>query len=164
MGVVVSAASKHGATAEIAGAIAEALVAAGLDARAVEPDAVQDLDGVDALVIGSAVYAGHWLDGAKDLVGRVAADLGDRPVWLFSSGPVGDPPEPDEDPVDVADLVAATSAREHRLFAGRLDRSKLRFGEKAIVMALRAPEGDFRDWDGIRAWAGGIADQLRTGG
>jgi hypothetical protein len=27
-------------------------------------------------------------------------------------------------------------------------------------MALRVPEGDYRDWDQIRAWASGIADRL----
>jgi menaquinone-dependent protoporphyrinogen oxidase len=81
-------------------------------------------------------------------------------VWLFSSGPVGDPPKPTEDPVDASSLLERTGAREHHVFAGRLDRSRLSFGERAIAMALRAPEGDFRDWDDVRAWASGIADAL----
>jgi len=82
-------------------------------------------------------------------------------VWLFSSGPVGDPPKPEEDPVDVADLVALTDAREHRVFAGKLVRRQLSFPERAIVAALRVPEGDFRDWTEIRRWAAGIAEALR---
>lgn len=81
-------------------------------------------------------------------------------MWLFSSGPVGDPPRPEEDPVDVAELVARTKAREHRVFAGRIERSRLSFAEKAIVLALRVPDGDYRDWDEIRAWAAEIADAL----
>ena len=80
--------------------------------------------------------------------------------WLFSSGPVGDPPKPEEDPVDVADLLAATAAREHRIFAGKLVRKQLSFPERAIVSALRVPEGDFRDWTEIRQWAAGIADAV----
>ena len=67
-------------------------------------------------------------------------------VWLFSSALIGDPPKPDEGPVEVSDIVAMTHAREHRVFAGRLDRHRLGFGEKAVVMALPVIAGDFRDW------------------
>jgi menaquinone-dependent protoporphyrinogen oxidase len=83
-----------------------------------------------------------------------------RPVWLFSSGPIGDPPQPDEEPVDAGDVARSTHARGHRLFAGRLDRHRLGFGEKAVVMALRAADGDFRDWDAIDTWAAQIAGEL----
>ena len=95
--------------------------------------------------------------------GRASRRRAGRPVWLFSSGPVGDPPKPEEDPVDVADLLAATGAREHRVFAGKLVRKQLSFPERAIVSALRVPEGDFRDWTEIRQWAAGIADALEAG-
>jgi menaquinone-dependent protoporphyrinogen oxidase len=81
-------------------------------------------------------------------------------VWLFSSGPVGDPPKPEEDPVDVAEVLAATRAREHRVFAGKLVRKQLAFPERAIVTALRVPDGDFRDWAAITGWAGAIATAL----
>jgi menaquinone-dependent protoporphyrinogen IX oxidase len=94
---------------------------------------------------------------------EVAVPLAGRPVWLFSSGPVGDPPKPEEDPVDVADLLAATEAREHRVFPGKLVRKQLSFPERAIVSVLRVPEGDFRDWTEIRKWAAGIADTLGAG-
>src|SRR5205807_2446948 len=96
------------------------------------------VDGYDAVVLGSAVYAGHWLEPARRLVEDQAPALAQRPVWLFSSGPIGDPPKPTEDPVDVAALVEATGAREHRVFAGRLDRHHLGFAERAIALALRA--------------------------
>ena len=89
------------------------------------------------------------------------AELAGRPVWLFSSGPLGEPPRPTEDEaVDVAGIVAATGAREHRLFAGRLDRHLLSFRERAVVRAVRAAEGDFRDWDEIDGWADTIAAAL----
>jgi menaquinone-dependent protoporphyrinogen oxidase len=48
--------------------------------------------------------------------------------------------------VDVAEILAATRAREHRVLAGKLVREQLSFPDKAIVTALRVPEGDFRDW------------------
>ena len=65
---------------------------------------------------------------------------------------------------DVRDIADATRAREHRVFSGRLDTSRLGFGERAITLALRAPVGDFRDWAAINRWAKEIAaDVLRTG-
>jgi menaquinone-dependent protoporphyrinogen oxidase len=168
MKVLVTAASKHGATAEIAQAIGEALAERELDVTVMPSEGVSAVDGYDAVVAGSAIYAGHWLKPAKELVQRNAEALSARPVWLFSSGPVGEPPKPEEEqPVDAAEMLEATAAREHRVFAGRLDRSRLGFAEKAIAVALRAPEGDFRDWNEIRGWASGIADQLQalpTGG
>jgi menaquinone-dependent protoporphyrinogen oxidase len=83
-------------------------------------------------------------------------------VWLFSSGPVGRPPTPDGDPVDVADLIRRTGAREHHVFSGRLDRSTLGFVERTVSRAVHAPEGDFRDWVEVRAWADHIAAELTS--
>jgi menaquinone-dependent protoporphyrinogen oxidase len=162
MKVLVTAATRYGATGEIAEAIGEVLRERGLDA-AVGPPEAATVDGYDAVVLGSAVYAGHWLKPARELVDRQRDALAARPVWLFSSGPVGDPPKPQEDPVDVAELVAATRARDHRVFAGRLLRKQLGFADKAITVALRVPDGDFRDWTAIRGWAAGIAETLRAG-
>jgi menaquinone-dependent protoporphyrinogen oxidase len=52
---------------------------------------------------------------------------------------------------------------DHRMFFGALDRSALGFGERMIVKAVKAPEGDFRDWDAIRDWASGIAREIGSG-
>ena len=49
---------------------------------------------------------------------------------------------------------------EHRVFFGALNKSKLGFAERMMVKAVKAPEGDFRDWDSIRDWADGIAPEL----
>jgi menaquinone-dependent protoporphyrinogen oxidase len=163
MRILVTAATRYGATGEIARVIGEVLGERGLDPTVLPPEQVDRLDGYDAVVLGSAVYAGHWLKPARELVDRFGGALAGRPVWLFSSGPVGDPPKPEEDPVDVAELLDATGAREHRVFAGKVDRTRLRFPDRAIVSALRVPEGDFRDWTGIRRWAAGIADALGAG-
>ncbi|MGB3632521.1 MAG: flavodoxin domain-containing protein, partial [Rubrobacteraceae bacterium] len=108
------------------------------------------------------VYAGHWLKPARELAERHAHALAGKSVWLFSSGPIGDPPKPEEEPVDVAEILAATGAHEHRVFAGKIDKDTLGFAEKAVMLALRAPEGDFRDWEAVRQWAEGIADTLEA--
>jgi menaquinone-dependent protoporphyrinogen oxidase len=157
--VLVSAASRYGSTTEIAAAIADELRARGLSVAQVPPSDVERLDDYDAVVLGSGVYAGHWLKPARELA-DMADSLAGRPVWLFSSGPVGDPPKPAENPVDVAAIIAATGAREHRLFAGAITRKRLRFADRAIAAALHVPDGDFRDWDEIRGWAASIAAAL----
>lgn len=160
MNVLVSAASRHGATIEVAATIGATLHAAGLDVFVVAPDEVESLDGYDAAVIGSAVYVGRWLEPARDLVERHKVALTGIPVWLFSSGPVGDPLKPAQDPADAASLAALVGARDHRTFAGNVDRRRLSLGERAMVAAVRAPEGDYRPWPEIEAWAAQIAAVL----
>ena len=158
--VLVVAASDHGSTAEIATAIGEALKEPGLAVTVAPVEGVQSVEGYDAFVMGSAVYAGHWLKRGRDFVQHHAHALSSRPVWLFSSGPIGNPPTPKEASVDVLPLATGVQARSHRVFGGKLDRSTLGFAERAIATALRAPEGDFRDFAEIRGWALGIAESL----
>jgi menaquinone-dependent protoporphyrinogen oxidase len=160
MNVLVTAASKHGATAEIAEAIGRVLAGHGHAASVRAPEEVAHVDEFDAVILGSGVYAGHWLKEAKELIERTQDRLVAIPVWTFSSGPIGDPPKPDEDPVDVADVLSAVNTTEHKLFSGKLDMDKLGFAERAITKALRAPSGDFRDWDAIERWADEIARAL----
>jgi menaquinone-dependent protoporphyrinogen oxidase len=162
MRILVSAASRHGATTEIAAAIGETLEAAGHQVTITPPDRVADLRGIDAVVLGSGVYAGRWLGAGKAFVDRHGPELRRLPVWLFSSGPLGTPLKPDEDPADIARLLEATGARSHRLFGGRIDRDSLWFAEKAVIRIVKAAEGDYRPWAEIRAWAGEIAVALST--
>jgi len=167
MKVLVTAASMHGATAEIAQAIAQTLSEQGLVVTVLPPGDVTSVREYDAVVIGSAVYVGHWLDAAKDLVKRCHDGLVTRPVWLFSSGPVGDPAgrlarAMDTDPVDVVGIRVATGAQDHRMFAGRVDRKLLTRPQRASLLVFRGLEGDFRDWAAVRQWADGIARQLTS--
>jgi menaquinone-dependent protoporphyrinogen oxidase len=124
------------------------------------PDDVTSLESYDAVVLGSAVYAGHWIDSAKRLANRIA-ECNPRPeTWLFSSGLIGSPERPAESGVDLSDIFRATGANEHRVFGGRIDKSKLSLSELAILVAVRAGEGDDRDWDEITDWSADIAQRL----
>jgi menaquinone-dependent protoporphyrinogen oxidase len=162
MNVLVTAASKHGATREIAEAIAEALTAKGLTVDLVDPDQVRSVASYDAVVVGSGIYAGRWLEPARHLTERFHGDLRTRPVWLFSSGPIGEPLAPTEEPADGLRLVRQLGAREHRVFPGRLNSEDLGWVERTITGMLKAPNGDFRDWHAIRAWADEIALALHA--
>ena len=162
MRVLVSAASRHEATAEIAEAIALGLARRGLDACARPIGEVTDLGDYDAVVLGSAIYMGRWLKTARLFAARQASALAAMPVWLFSSGPLGPPdkPLPQTDAADIDAMVALTRAREHRVFAGRLDGARLGVGERTVMKVVHAPEGDSRDWGAVDAFAAEIAAAL----
>jgi menaquinone-dependent protoporphyrinogen oxidase len=172
MSTLVVYASKHGATQGIAERIAAKLGEAGQQAEARPVAAVGDLSGYDAFVVGSAVYAAHWQKEASAFVQRNRAVLASRPVWLFSSGPLGTEATDAQgrdltaaaEPKDIAEFEAAIGPKGHRVFFGALDPGKLGFSERAIrkLPAARTmlPEGDFRDWTEIDAWAGDIAREL----
>jgi menaquinone-dependent protoporphyrinogen oxidase len=161
MKVLVATASKHGATSEIGSAIALALREQDIEVTEMPAAEVTSVDDFEAVVIGSGVYAGRWLAAARELIKRENAALRGRLVWLFSSGPIGDPPKPESDPVDVQEMIELSGAREHKVFAGRIDRAGLGFGERAIVTLLKAPEGDYRPWSDVQRWSTNIADELR---
>ena len=154
-------ATKHGATRGIAEAITAELGATGLAVVLQDAEHAPAPTAFDAVVAGSAVYAGRWRETARDWVSLHAAELRARPVWLFSSGPIGSPPFPPDAPHDVDALCMLVGARGHQVFPGRLDPALLSFGERAMATAMRAPFGDFRDWDAVRAWGADLAAQLR---
>jgi menaquinone-dependent protoporphyrinogen oxidase len=162
--ILVAYASKHGATEGIAHHIARTLSEAGKDAEARSVTDVDDLGAPEAVVIGSAVYAGSWRKQAVEFVDAHADELVRLPVWLFSSGPLGEQvADEEEQPKQLDEMRARISPREHRMFFGALDAGRLSFGERMVVKAVKAPQGDFRNWDEIAGWARGIAGVLSSG-
>lgn len=166
--VLVTYASKYGGTAEIAARIGESLTKAALDVDVLAVGEVGGLQAYAAVVLGSAVYAGQWRKGAAQFLEEHETELAEKPVWIFSSGPTGD-----GDPVELMDgwefpealqpIADRIKPRDIAFFHGVLDPDKLNFGEKMIVKALKAPTGDFRDWDAIEDWAQSVASALSTG-
>ena len=161
MNILLAVATKHGATHGIADVIAEEMAEAGVVAAVRNLEAVHDLAGYDAAILGSAIYMGHWMPAAHRFIDEHEAELKAMPVWLFSSGPLGtDAPVPAHPPVALGRMAERIDASEYRMFAGRLDNQDLSLGERIVTRAVHAPEGDFRDWDAIRGWARGIASSL----
>lgn len=174
MNVLVAYASRHGSTAEIAERIADRLCDAGHSAEAVSVDEVGEVEKYDVFVIGSAAYMFHWLKGATKFVKRHRAVLGARPVWLFSSGPVGTDLVDDKGrdifeasrPKEFDALGPSIRPRGEKVFFGALDPDAPPSGAAERFMNLMPaaksslPSGDFRDWDAIDAWASEIAAAL----
>ena len=162
MAVLVAYASMHGSTREVAESIASTVSGRGREAVA-KPVDDADPAGYEAVVLGSAIYFGSWLEPAYRFAEQHHAVLAERPVWLFSVGPLGtEVDDAEEQPHDIDEVREAVGARDHRTFYGVLRRDALGFKERMMVKAVRAPEGDFRNWDEIRSWAESIADSLGT--
>ncbi|NMI00336.1 flavodoxin domain-containing protein [Pseudonocardia acidicola] len=158
--VLVAYATRSGATAEIAEAIATELRACGLDTDVRAAGSVHDLDGYRAVVLGSALYLRRWRPDAVRFLRRHVAALSDRRVWLFHSGPCGrDRDAPQPEPAVVRRRRRSLDCDPPVTFGGKLDPATAR-GFFARRMATGELAGDFRDWTRIRAWARGIAAEL----
>jgi menaquinone-dependent protoporphyrinogen oxidase len=165
LNVLVTAASRHGSTAEIAAAIGDELRARGAAATVLKPESVTSVSGYDAVVLGSAVYVGHWLAPAVAFAERFGSSLVATPVWVFSSGPVGAPAAKltkamATDPVELPRVAELTGFRAHRIFPGKLNPRSLPLGQRVSLLVFRGMTGDFRDWDAARDWAASIAAEL----
>jgi menaquinone-dependent protoporphyrinogen oxidase len=159
MRILVAHASRHGATQVIATVVARVLDRAGHAVDVLPVGEVDDLTAYDAVVVGSAVYRRHWLEEATAFVRDNREVLAARPVWLFSSGPLGSTAA--VVPVEVPALERAVGPQGHTVFPGALEASQLSRRERLLRSLPRTsralPEGDFRDWDEIDRWARSLA-------
>jgi menaquinone-dependent protoporphyrinogen oxidase len=158
MKVLVAVASRYGATRELAEAIGEVLTHEGIDTTVLPAEEAPPPDVYDAIVLGSAVYMGQWMKPARVYVEAHGPALRERPVWLFSSGPIGGQPDPEA--LDLTAIVEATAPRGQRVFGGKIDKAGLRLRDRAVVAALKAPDADDRPWAEVEAWAHEIAAAL----
>jgi menaquinone-dependent protoporphyrinogen oxidase len=177
MKILVVYATRHCATQGIAERIAATLETDGLDVTLRPVPGVDDVDGYDAYVIGSAAYMGSWLKEATRFVSQNHDALVGHPIWFFSSGPVGDKvpgkkgldPLKASEPREFAEFARTLPARDQRVFYGAYDPdlsagSLLERLTKVIPAVKNAlPTGDFRDWSAIEAWAHDIAQALEKG-
>ena len=164
--VLVTYATKYGATAEIAEKIAQVLRQADLRTNVIPTDRVGDLQSYKAVVLGSAVYVGLWRKKAAKFLKANEKALAERPVWLFSSGPTGegDPVEQVQGwrfPKGLQPIADRIQPRDIAVFHGSVDVEKLNAIEKWMLKNVQAPTGDFRDWDAITSWATAVADALK---
>lgn len=164
--VLVVYATKYGATAEIAEKIGQVLRQAGLRADVLPAGRVRDLTPYRAVVLGSAVYIGKWLEEAEKFLQANEKALVERQVWLFSSGPTGkgDPVQLVRGwrfPVALQPIADRIQPRDIAVFHGSANVKKLNFIEKRMLSIVKAPLGDFREWEAITSWATAIADVLR---
>jgi len=163
--VLVAYASRHHGTEGIAREVATTLRAGGFRVDFRRAQNVARVGRYVAVVVGSAVYMVQWEEAALALLRRERAALARRPVWLFSSGPVGDGkttrrPETVPHPEIVAGLADEIGVRGSAMFGGRVDTDEAGFDME--VMAAAGLQGDWRDLSRVRAWSHAVAVAIRA--
>jgi menaquinone-dependent protoporphyrinogen oxidase len=159
--LLVAYSTKHGATAEIAQAIADELRQGGHDTDCLPADNVESVDAYDGAIIGSAVYAKRWRRGARRLLKRHGDALAIRPFWIFSSGPCGENPDPSwSEATGVVKRAQALGVRDHVVFGGRLPLEPRNFIERSMVAKTPPEQRDLRNWEEIRSWAARIGAEV----
>jgi menaquinone-dependent protoporphyrinogen oxidase len=173
MVVLVAYATDHGSTRGVACRIADRLQQRGIDAEACTVADLLMVSRYEAVILGSAIHGGKWLPAARQFADRNAAQLRERPVWLFSVSTLGDeesmfPPRVAKrlramrkETPEVAEMRLLLDPREHRNFAGAIARSHWRATGRAFFRATGGRYGDHRNWAAIEAWADVIAAQLQ---
>jgi menaquinone-dependent protoporphyrinogen oxidase len=164
--VLVTYATKYGATAEIAEKIGQVLRQTGLRTDVLSTDDVRDLTPYKAVVLGSAVYIGQWRKKAVRFLQANEKTLAERQVWLFSSGPTGEGDAVEllkgwRFPKALQPIADRIRPRDIAVFHGAVNMKKLNFIEKWMIKNVQTPVGDFRDWEAITSWATAIADVLK---
>ena len=167
--VLVVYATKHGATAEIAEKIGQVLRQAGLPADVLPADRAENLLSYKAVVLGSAVYIGRWRKEAAKFLKANEKALAEKLVWLFSSGPTGqgNPVELMKGwrfPRALQPIADRIRPKDIAVFHGAANINKMNFIEKWMMKNVKAPLGDFRDWNAITSWATAIAEALKEKG
>jgi menaquinone-dependent protoporphyrinogen oxidase len=176
MRVLIAYTSRYGTTLGIAERIAAVLRREGMEAVVQPAQHADDPGGYDAVVIGSAAYFFHWMKHSTQFVRSHSAVLARRPVWLFSSGPLGSKANDAQGrdlrvltiPKEIAEFSNVIHPRDHRVFFGAMNAEKLSFTHR-LVLKLPVnrdnavfPLGDFRDWNEIEGWATAIAKELKA--
>lgn len=165
--ILVTYASKYGATKEIAERIGEELQHKGMQADVLPVGSIADTASYEAVILGSAIYVGNWPKEAAEFLKANERTLAEQPVWLFSSGPTGegDPAElvhGKQLPAPVQEITDRIQPRDIAIFHGNIDLEKINGMEKwAIKNVVKKPFGDFRDWDMILGWTSKIAEALK---
>jgi menaquinone-dependent protoporphyrinogen oxidase len=167
MKLLVAYASKYGSTVEIAQVIGEELHKRNYEVEVKSVDDVNSLAGYDGFVIGSALYAGGWMQTAAGFLGSNQELLAHHPVWLFSSGPTGQG-DPNEImggwtfPEDLKTIREKINPKDVILFHGKIDPDRLSATERMIIQSVNATVGDYRDWLVVRGWARRIDLDLKA--
>ena len=162
MHILVTAASKHGATDEVADAIARRIEAIGITVDRLAPADVTSVADYDAVVVGSAVYILQWMPEAHDFMERFKDELPAGRVWAFSVGMNGVPKHSRQDGSRVGPLLTHVKCRDLHTFAGRYKPSLLSLRERSVARLAGVVEGDFRDWEAVDQWADEIVKALKA--
>lgn len=167
--ILVTYASRTGATKGVAQSIAKTLIENGMDVEITPVSDVNDITQFSAVIVGSAIQSGKWLPEAIEFVQNNKEPLVQKKIASFSVCMTLAMPKSDKyrkvvnewmNPIRT--IVKPISVG---LFAGVLDISKMSSISDRIKFRLSVlfgvwKEGDHRNWSAIEAWALELKDLL----
>lgn len=162
MSILVAYATHSGATRTLADAIVAELGQLGIPGDAIDVRDDPDPSAHDAVIMGSAIRMDSVEKTFVTWAKKHEHLLGDRPVALFScSGSAADPAKAGgQKGVEAFLSDAAFQPVAVRNFPGWLFLDRIPMHERVLMKAMRAPVGDFRDLDAVRAWVREIRPAL----
>ena len=171
--VLIAYCTRSGSTAEVAHSIAETIKNNGLSV-VVKPTA--EVDAIPpgaAVVLGTALYVGHFPKEFHRFLDRFEGDLSMVRPWIFALGPT----EKERKQFAAAEEQARKEIGKHRLLhpadvrvlGGKFDPVHLNLPfPMSLIMKVpgnplrRVPPSDIRDWGWIRRWAQAIAEEIAS--
>jgi menaquinone-dependent protoporphyrinogen oxidase len=159
--ILVAYVSEYGSTGGVAEAIGKELCSKRAKVDVFLARNVKNLSSYQGVILGSAIYKGKWMSEAVDFVKANSETLRQVPVFYFMvCMTMRQPTEENRlktlaylDPV--LKTIPQVKPVEIGVFAGAMHYNNLSWLNKKIIISKGLPEGDFRDWEAIRAWAGG---------
>jgi menaquinone-dependent protoporphyrinogen oxidase len=154
--ILVAYASKKGSTAEIAHAVARELENRGITVVVAEMNSVTTLETYDALVLRTPMYAGKFLADVPAFIAKHRECIIHIPTAGFVTGIARVYPkagDPDVIAGALGEAMAPAKPVAVTMFAGKFDPGNQGFLVRSVGKMMKIPEGDFRDWDAISAWA-----------
>lgn len=171
--ILVAYASRAGSTAEVAQAIGRTLIEQGMEADIVPVEQVTNLTPYQAVVVGSAIRAAHWLPEAMKFMQGYRVELARKPFAMFTVCITLAMSNSEQYRAAVREWTApvralVTPCREG-LFAGMLDFKKLPLNFETLRLRATVamgifPKDDRRDWNAIRSWAESLKPMLDGAG
>jgi menaquinone-dependent protoporphyrinogen oxidase len=162
--VLVVYGTKTGCTEGIAEQIGTTLSEIGAHVDVLAASDKPDPAGYDAVVVGSGVRVGNWHSAVSKWVDDNAEALRGVPVAFFTgclTMAIG-PEKSDEVRAYTDGLLASTGLNPvgYGLFAGMNEPKKFSVAERLVMKVMKAPQGDFRDFDAIADWTRATAPKL----
>ncbi len=146
----------------VAAAIGEVLSKSGADVTVERIKNVKDISAYQAVVVGSLIRMGSWVPEAKNFVAANKDALGKIPTAFFTACDtmkVDNEKNRAEVAGNLEPVYKIFKPVESGMFAGKMDTAKLNFLERTIIELMAKgenPNGDFRNWDAINAWAASL--------
>ncbi len=156
--ILIAYASGSGSTGEVAEVVAAEIEKEGLRTVVQNVNEVDSIASYSGVVIGSSIRIGRWLPEAIDCLERMKPEVGEKPVAYFTTclTMVDDTKKNRQTVLNYMEPLMVKIAPDIKpiglgLFAGTLDPAR------QAIMVGGGPQGDYRNWEAIRAWAQKIA-------